>query len=388
MTFMSAFVLSTVLATLTPYNAALTAPGIYRDASGHAVYVGIDHELPDAAVNEYFDPQTQRVGNVSPGALSLVASLHEERRIVNAPEGPLGVSLWYGGAGARPVVILIHGNDAETRDMGFLIPYFVTNGIDVLTYDQRGTGESSGDWFANGPVQRADDVDAIFDVFAKSARVDAKRFGVWGFSNGGWTAPIVATRRPFAFMILKSAPAESLETNIMYEVTQRMHQHGFGAAANAEALNAWKTLIDAINGRVSSAAAEKVYSTALSKPWLGAAFIPPHLHFPLAPPVAAGLRRAVSYDPLPTLNKVKTPTLALFGALDRNVDVRDASKVFPAIFKRGGMTDFTMHVYPHAGHSLQISSTGYNGDFDPPQRFAPGYPQVMINWLRQRRFLH
>lgn len=189
-------------------------------------------------------------------------------------------------------------------------------------------------------------------------------------------------------MILKSAPAESLETNIMYEVTQRMHQHGFGPAATSEALATWRTIIDAINGRTSSKTAETAYVKASNQKWLNAAFIPSHLRFPLSPSVAAALRRAVDYDPLPTLNTVKTPTLALFGELDRNVDVGDASKVFPAVFKRSGMADFTMHVYPHVGHSFKLSSTGYNGDFELPARFTPDYPQVMIDWLRQRRFLH
>jgi pimeloyl-ACP methyl ester carboxylesterase len=383
-----AAILGIGLAMVTPSNSMPIAPGLYRDAAGHSVYVGIEHELPDAAENDFFDSRTHRTGEDSPGRLSLIAGVHEERRIVNAPEGRLGVSLWYGGSGARPVIILIHGNDPETRDMGFLIPYFVTNGINVLTYDQRGTGQSSGDWSTNGPLQRADDVDAIFDAYETRAHIEAGRIGVLGFSNGGWTAPIVVTRRHFAFMILKSAPAESLETNIMYEVTQRMHRRGFGDASTDAALKTWRTLIDFIDGRTSSAAAENAYKEASSQAWFEAAFIPPHLRFPLSPPVAAGLRRAVNYDPLPVLKHVKTPTLALFGGLDRNVDVRDASTVFPAVFKRSGMTDFTLHVYPHVGHSLEISQSGFNGDFEPPERFTPEYPQVMIDWLRQRQFLH
>ncbi len=385
MTF--AVVLSAYLAVLAPAPILPFVPGLYHNAEGHAVYVGVEHELPDAAANEYFDSWTQRIGDVVPTGLSLVAALHEERRIVNAPAGPLGVSLWYEGAGARPAIIFLHGNDPETRDMGFLIPYFVSNGVNVLTYDQRGTGESSGDWSKNGPVQRAYDADAIFDAFEVDHHVDARRIGVWGFSNGGWTAPIVATQRPLAFMILKSAPAESLEDNIMYEVTQRMRQHGFGAAATAEALKTWQTLIGAINGRTSYRTAENSYDASENQPWLGAAFIPPHLRFPLAPSIAADLRRAVDYDPLPTLQHVRTPTLALFGALDRNVDVRDASKVFPSAFKRAGMSDFTMHVYPHVGHSLELSPTGYNGDVELPERFTPAYPRVMIDWLRSHRFL-
>jgi hypothetical protein len=37
---------------------------------------------------------------------------------------------------------------------GFLIPYFVSQGMAVLTFDQRGTGLSSGDWRAIGPMRK------------------------------------------------------------------------------------------------------------------------------------------------------------------------------------------------------------------------------------------
>ena len=104
--------------------------------------------------------------------------------------------------------------------MGILIPYFVLNGINVISYDQRGTGKSSGNWLQNGPVQRAADVEAVYDAYSASTHVDADKMGVWGFSNGGWTAPIVATTRRLAFMILKSGPAESIETNLCYSVAE------------------------------------------------------------------------------------------------------------------------------------------------------------------------
>ncbi|MFY9718871.1 MAG: hypothetical protein WAK16_04435, partial [Candidatus Cybelea sp.] len=66
--------------------------------------------------------------------------------------------------------------------MGFLIPFFAVNGIDVVTYDQRGTGLSGGMWSLNGPVQRAVDVESIYDSLAHDPLVDSRRIGVWGFS--------------------------------------------------------------------------------------------------------------------------------------------------------------------------------------------------------------
>ena len=84
------------------------------------------------------------------------------------------------------------------------------------------------------------------------------------------------------------------------------------------------------------------------------------------------------------MRHVTTPTLALFGALDRNVDVTDSAKLFRAAFKAAGMRDFSVRVFPDAGHNFEVSKTGFSGDPARPRRLTHGYPQIMIDWLEQR----
>jgi hypothetical protein len=61
--------------------------------------------------------------------IPFMAAFCEEARIIDAPEGALGIALYFTGDAKQATVILIHGNDPETREMGFLIPCFVLNGI-------------------------------------------------------------------------------------------------------------------------------------------------------------------------------------------------------------------------------------------------------------------
>lgn len=159
------------------------------------VYVGTEHELPDRPYSEYVDTATGATGEFKTLQPMQPCKVEEERRIVRH-DGALGVSLYYTGGEPRTTVILIHGADPETRQMGWIVPFFVCRGVNVISYDQRGTGQSSGNWLANGPPDRARDVDAIYDAFRGDLRVDRRRIGVWGFSNGGWTAPIVTLDRP------------------------------------------------------------------------------------------------------------------------------------------------------------------------------------------------
>jgi hypothetical protein len=173
----------------------------------------------------------------------------------------------------------------------------------------------------------------------------------------------------------------------MYEVAAEMHHDGFGAGATRDAQHAWQLLIDALDGRARWSEAGAAYAAAERRPWFSSSLLPPRLTFPPAPAAAEGYRRFVTYDPMPILSVVRTPTLALFGALDRNVDERHAAATFTSVFGRAGMTDLTVNVYPNAGHSLKVSRTGYNGEVDPPERYVKGYPNVMIDWLRQRGLL-
>ena len=372
--------------------AGVLSPGLYLDAAGHSIYVGVENEAPDPAVNEYFDPITQHTGDLpADSPLKLQKPIREDAAVIGTPGGPLGVSLYSTGVGKRTTIVLIHGNDPETREMGFLIPYFVLNGINVISYDQRGTGKSSGNWQQNGPVQRAADVEAVYDAYSTNPRVDAAHVGVWGFSNGGWTAPIVATGRPLNFMILKSGPPESLETNVYYSVAQNMQHKNYDAQSVASATETWRSLIGALSGKVPWDAAKALYVAASTKPWFADSYLsyfyPPDLPFPPPAATLAGLQRELIYDPAETLQKLRTPTLALFGALDRNVDVANAPSLFRAAFAHGAMRDFTLKIYPDAGHQLKVSATGFNGESSDPERLTSGYPKIMIDWLSQRGFL-
>ena len=363
------------------------APGVYVD-SGHTLYVGIEHTLPDSAANDFFDSTSQRTGELqATHDLHLRNGLLEEPRVIEAAQGRIGFSLYYAGERARATVILIHGNDPETRDMGFLIPFFVCNGINVISYDQRGTGESAGDWFLNGPGQRADDVAAIYDVMRSDRHVDSQRIGILGFSNGGWTAPLVAVNRPVAFMILKSAPTESLTQNIDYEVEQMMRRHNVGDAA-PQAIALWHAFEGALDGAVPWSEVKRHYDLDAKQPWFQYSLLP-ELGISIPPPRGKieGLRRFVTFDPTQTLLRVSsTPTLALYGALDRNVDAADSAVHLREYLTRAGNREVTIEVYPNAGHQLIVSKSGYNGDPTLPERFVPEYPQVMISWLTERGF--
>jgi alpha-beta hydrolase superfamily lysophospholipase len=367
-------------------GAATLPPGLYVSGSGTKVYVGIEHELPDPPYVQYLDATSGGTGALaSDQHLARVCAVQEERRIVRSPLGVLGVSLYYRGSAPYSTILLIHGSDAETREMGWIVPYFACNGVNVITYDQRGTGESSGNWLANGPPQRAVDADAIYDAFRGDPHVDSGKIGVWGFSNGGWTAPIVAVDRPLAFMILQSAPASSVAQNVIFEAKETMRGAKHNRADVDAAADTWQIVLDAIQGRTPIADAKSAYAKAAKASWFEDSllpFVPEKAAF--SEPQLSGWRRFLSYNPADTLGQVRTPTLALYGGRDTKVDVRHDVPMIEAAFRRAGMRDLTVRWFADAGHTMKISSNGF--DDAKPIAYSRGYPIVMLDWLSKHGF--
>lgn len=378
-------------------------PDAYRVA-GASVYVGIEAEPPDDVTVQYYDAKTRRTGtlvkisgdqyrsNGSPKTTfvldSPTAQVLETPIIIARGQDHLGASLWHApGARKRSTILLIHGADDETRSMGFLIPYFVAYGINVVTYDQRGTGESTGNWRFTSPDSKADDIVAILKKVETDPAVDAHRIGVWGFSNGGWTAPIVATRFPLAFMILKSAPSESIAENVLYEVGQALREHRqFTSEQITDALAFERTMLLALQTNSNWDTAGDALNAAKRQPWFSYMRIPPGMTAPPPPPMLVALRAALVYDPTPVLRRVHTPTLALFGALDKNVNPGDSEARLRTAFHQAGMKDLTIVTFPEAGHTLLRSTTGYEDEPLLPERTVAGYPDVMVRWLDARGF--
>ncbi len=187
-------------------------------------------------------------------------------------------------------------------------------------------------------------------------------------------------------MILKSAPSEAIIDNVLYEVDSDLREGGrFAPEKIATALSFERTMLSALQTNSHWQVAAHALDEAKSQPWFSYMRIPPGMTTPPSPPMLTALRASLIYDPTATLEKVTTPTLALFGALDKNVDAADSAARFRQAFKRSGMTDLTIVTFPRAGHLLVASTNGYEDQPSLPVRFV-GYPEAMNRWLDSRGF--
>jgi len=138
--------------------------------------------------------------------------------------------------GEVPGVVLVHGSGDEAgTEWLYNGDFLVAHGLAVLVYDKRGTGSSEGD-FTFDFQQLARDAVAAADCLGRQPEVRDDGVGVSGYSQGGWVAPLAATKSATLDWVLVSyGLLESPAEEARWEMLQRVAEGGAGPDAMARA---------------------------------------------------------------------------------------------------------------------------------------------------------
>ncbi len=115
------------------------------------------------------------------------------------------------GTGKYPVVVMVSGSGPQDRNeelaghKPFLVisDYLTRNGISVLRFDDRGVGESTGDFKKAISPDFASDVQSAVSYLKTRSEIDKDNIGLIGHSEGGVIAPMVASKTDdISFIVL------------------------------------------------------------------------------------------------------------------------------------------------------------------------------------------
>jgi len=122
--------------------------------------------------------------------------------------------------GPHPAIVFHFGSGPWTRVEYSIsgVPSWIEEGIAVLSYDKRGVGQSGGECCPPDFPLLATDILAGIHVLQTHADIDFGKIGIWGFSQGGWIVPIVASlsQEDVAFTIIGSGPSVTLGEESLY----------------------------------------------------------------------------------------------------------------------------------------------------------------------------
>ena len=157
-----------------------------------------------------------------------------ESRFASHSQTLSGVLIEPPGAGAKPLVVMVHGSERTSPRESFYPYILAAHGLTVFAYDKRGTGQSEGEYTQNFELL-ADDAAAAFREAKKIAAGRTGRAGFFGGSQGGWIAPLAATRAPADFVAvgfgLLASPLEEDRDQVLSE----MRSKAYAASDIAEA---------------------------------------------------------------------------------------------------------------------------------------------------------
>jgi pimeloyl-ACP methyl ester carboxylesterase len=123
------------------------------------------------------------------------------------------------GSGPFPAVLLISGSGPQNRDeelfghkpFAVLADDLTKRGYLVLRVDDRGVGQTTGDFKSATSKDFADDAMAGLDYLKSLPEVDQTKMGLLGHSEGGMIAEMIAAqRKDLDFVILLAAPGEKI----------------------------------------------------------------------------------------------------------------------------------------------------------------------------------
>jgi dienelactone hydrolase len=295
--------------------------------------------------------------------------------------------------GIYPAVILITGSGPQNRDYElmnhkpFLIisDYLTRNGIAVLRYDDRGVAQSTGDFKTATTADFATDVESAISYLKTRKEINAKKIGLIGHSEGGIIAPMVATKsKDIDFIVLLAAPGLSGDKLILLQkekieqekqIDEKEISKGqkiFSGAyriileSNTDDTNLKNKLNiyfkQSFDNKLPEEQANAI-TNQISTPWM--------IYF-------------LKYNPVPTLEKVKCPVLAIDGEKDLQVPPENLIAIKTAL-EKGGNKNVTTKLFPNLNHLFQDCNTGLPSEYSEiEETFSPAALDEITNWIKKQ----
>lgn len=305
------------------------------------------------------------------------------------------------GIGKFPVVILVTGSGPQNRDealMGhkpFLVlaDHLTRNGIAVLRYDDRGTGESTGKYAGTAVSDFARDAKTAFEYLLQRDDVDVKKIGLLGHSEGGQIGQIVAAEQPgLAFLVSLAGPGISgveLMTQQTIALNKSMGLQDSVAQKNGAAQRSiMQVIADETNAdmlRVKLMQVLKAAYAAMDESVKKVVTEETFVSRGLGSVMSAEFLSIVRHDPQQFYPKIKIPVLALNGARDVQVVSEPNLKGWEEGLKQAGNNKITTRSFEGLNHLFQLCKACTVPEYGQlTETISPEVLDVITAWIQQQ----
>jgi pimeloyl-ACP methyl ester carboxylesterase len=304
--------------------------------------------------------------------------------------------------GPFPAVLLITGSGPQDRDetifghkpFHVLADHLTRRGIAVLRVDDRGVGGSTGSLAKATTEDLAEDVLAGVEYLKGRKEINPRQIGLMGHSEGGLIAPLVAARsKDVAFIVLLAGPGLVGEQLLYLQGAAVLKAEGSDEKQIARSRALQEKLFAVVKEEKDEKALQKKLDDLIAEEFAkldekdrkeaeqNKSVLGGQVKLLLSP----WMRFFLTYDPAPTLGKVRCPVLALVGEKDVQVAAKENLAAIEKALKAGGNKDHTVKELPGLNHLFQTCKTGAVSEYGKiEETMAPSALDLIAEWVLTR----
>lgn len=272
-------------------------------------------------------------------------------------------------------VVFLHGSGAEGRWANrYLAQKFALKGVATLIFDKRGVGRSTGDWRTASFSDLAGDAAAAVRFLQTLPEIHPENIGIFGHSQGGTLAPLVAERVPeLEFVIASAASGLRPERVEEFSIGNSIR---LGQLPEAEKTDAWAYIQELTSVAYRGKSRDTLDAMAAqfrTRSWFFAPPPPNDYYWTLS--------RALSgYRPLLHWRNVHARVLLVYGQYDMRVPADASLNAIRAAIREGdkGAHVVRQWVIPGADHTYTLVNQPVYGTW--PKR-VPDFADRLVNWV-------
>lgn len=300
------------------------------------------------------------------------------------------------GKGNYPAVVLVTGSGPQNRNeeifghkpFEVIADYLTRQGYAVFRYDDRGVGQSTGDYASATMLDLVEDALSGWRYLKTRKEIDPRKIGILGHSEGGAIAFRAAAGNPeVAFVISLAGGALQGDSVLMMQNRQLLLDQNFGEAVTDNYCRGLRKVLDI---KISTD------KQTLKKDSLKLVqCLSDDKSIDLIPALKSNLFSVLfqdnpwldfflSYRPAEDIAKVRCPVLALNGKKDKQVDADANLNLIREVLEENGNRNCVVIKYENLNHLFQECITGQITEYNQiEQTVSPKVLNDIGNWLDQ-----
>jgi pimeloyl-ACP methyl ester carboxylesterase len=296
---------------------------------------------------------------------------------------------------AQKAVILITGSGPQDRDYTnqfdhrpFLVlsHYLTERGIAVLRYDERGVGESDGDY------KKATHEDLVSDAAGGISFLRQhgfKQIGIIGHSQGGGIAPLADQQQKVDFIVSMAGVGVTADKILSYNTNHRLEKMGIDESMRNEIVATIDSLLSILKKEPDTGVARRKMEEFMTAKERTASSQYKEVAGRLGNPQAlidAWLDPKFIYslhnDPLVDWRKVRVPVLMLYGDDDGTIDINKRRPDFELALDS---TEHEIKIFNGLGHLfMNKNELPMHKIKEVEETIAPEVLEFIYTWINLR----